>query len=250
MSSFGKKNDKGTILVTGANGSLGSGIVARIVSTTETAHYHGIYGVRNAKAAPTLKAALETGKFIHSHSYDIVSLELNNLANVRAVAASINGRVESGEIPPIRALVLNAGFLEFLEHTWTDDGFDMTFASNYLGHWLLAVLLLQSMDTQAGRIVIIGSESHDPFNSKNKSSFSEEKWMTFFNEDGCDPIARGTWSSTKDDPTFHSLVNWIFSNPLLLGRRNHPQDRSVTERSLDSGFRRYGASKFCLAMMM
>lgn len=197
-------NQKGTILVTGANGSLGSALVSRIVSKPETAAYHGIYTARNADAAPQLRSALQAGSLTGSHSHDVVSLELTNLSHVRSTAAAINKRVAAGEIPPIRALVLNAGYLEFLRQTWTGDGFDMTFASNYLGHWLLALLLLQSMDTEAGRIVIIGSESHDPHNSKSKAAFNQDKWMTFIDDNGCDAIARGTWSTTEEDPTFHS----------------------------------------------
>lgn len=216
MASSNENNNKGTILVTGANGGLGSALVSRIVSRAETAAYHGIYAVRNAKHAAGVDAALQTGKFAGSHSRDVISLELTSLASVRTAAASINDRVASGEIPPIRALVLNAGYLEFLEQTWTDDGFDTTFASNYLGHWLLAILLLQSMDFQAGRIVVIGSESHDPFNSKSKAAFNQERWMTFFGDDGCDPIARGAWSTTKEDPSLHSLVLPRFSVHLSL----------------------------------
>jgi NAD(P)-dependent dehydrogenase (short-subunit alcohol dehydrogenase family) len=196
-------NAKGTVLVTGANGGLGSALVSRLLSTPETAAYHGIYTARNAAAAPALRSALKKGKLAHSHSYDIISLELTNLASVRTAAAMINKRVAAGEIPPIRALILNAGYLEFLQQTWTTDGFDMTFASNYLGHWLLAILLLQSMD-KAGRIVVIGSESHDPHNSKSKAAFNEDKWMTFLDGHDCDAIAMGTWSTSKEDPSFHS----------------------------------------------
>lgn len=64
-------------------------------------------------------------------------------------------------MPPIRALILNAGVLDFGKQTWTSDGFDVTFASNYLGHWLLTLLLLQSMDKEAGTIVVIGSQMHE-----------------------------------------------------------------------------------------
>lgn len=65
-----------------------------------------------------------------------------------------------GDIPPIRALVLNAGFQDFGNQSWTDDGLDTNFATNYLGHWLLTLLLLGSVDREAGRIIIIGSQSH------------------------------------------------------------------------------------------
>lgn len=103
------------IIVTGANGSLGGGLVSRIVPRAETATCHGIYAVRNAKAAPVLSFVLQSGRFTDSHSHEVITLELTNLTSVRAAAAAVNARVASGEIPPIRALVLNAGYLEFIE---------------------------------------------------------------------------------------------------------------------------------------
>ena len=70
-------------------------------------------------------------------------------------------RVSAGEIPPIRVLILNADFQDLGKQSWTDDGLDTTFAANYLGHWLLTLLLLKSMDKEAGRIIVIGSPAHE-----------------------------------------------------------------------------------------
>lgn len=222
---------KGTILLTGANGSLGSKMASQIASTPELAAYHGLYAVRDANNAPVLRSALAqqhggrdtttTTSPSPSHAHEIISLDLTDLASVRAVAGSISARVAAGSIPPIRALILNAGYLEFTAQTWTPEGFDMTFASNYLGHWLLTVLLLGSMDRQeGGRVVVVGSESHDPYNPKGKGSFSDARFMEFMRDGRSEAVARGTWSPSADDPSYHG------------------------------GFRRYGASKFCQAMMM
>ena len=70
-------------------------------------------------------------------------------------------RVSTGQIPPIRTLILNAGYLDFGKQAWLEDGTDITFAANYLGHWLLTLLLLESMDKVAGRIVIVGSQAYE-----------------------------------------------------------------------------------------
>ena len=64
-------------------------------------------------------------------------------------------------IPPICVLILNAGFQDFGKQIWTDDGLDVTFTANYLGHWLLTLLLLQSLDKDSGRIIVVGSQSHE-----------------------------------------------------------------------------------------
>lgn len=206
MASSTGHNTKGTILLTGANGSLGSTIASQIVSQPELAAYHGLYTVRDANTAHSLATALHAGKYTGSHTYDTLSLDLTDLASVRAFAASINARVASGGIPALRAIILNAGYLEFISQSWTKDGFDTSFASNYLGHWLLTLLLLPSLDRQDGRIIVVASESHDPFKSKSQTSFNDPKWMTFMPEDTCDPIAYGTWSVSAQDPSFHRSV--------------------------------------------
>jgi NAD(P)-dependent dehydrogenase (short-subunit alcohol dehydrogenase family) len=217
---------KGTILLTGANGSLGSKMASQIASTPELAAYHGLYAVRDAQNAPVLRSALAARQQQQqrdaspSHAHDIISLDLTDLSSVRAVAGDINARVTEGEIPPIRALVLNAGYLEFTAQTWTAGGFDVTFASNYLGHWLLTLLLLGSMDREEGRVVVVGSEAHDPYNPKGKGSFNEARFMEFMRDGSSEGVARGTWSSSAEDPSYNG------------------------------GFRRYGASKFCQVMMM
>jgi NAD(P)-dependent dehydrogenase (short-subunit alcohol dehydrogenase family) len=148
---------KGTVIVTGANGGLGSAIVAKLASTPTLAAYHGVYTVRSL-AAPALRATLTSAP---PHDCDILPLDLTRLADVRAFAAALNARVAAGELPRIRALILNAGYQEFITQTWTADGFDTSFAANYLGHWLLTLLLLQSMDRNEGRIVVVGSLSHE-----------------------------------------------------------------------------------------
>ncbi|KAK0616092.1 hypothetical protein B0T17DRAFT_496732 [Bombardia bombarda] len=213
---------KGTIIVTGANGGLGSAIVARIASTPEFAAYHGIYTFRDASSPPpALESALQQNgpsKTI-SHSHEKLPLDLTNLAKVREAAATINARVAAGEIPPIRALVLNAAVQEFVTQDKTDDGFDIAFMVNYLSQWLFTLLLLQSLDKETGRVVVIGSLAHDPSAKQNARMFPDEKWTPILH-DSTDPIAKGTWSTTADDPSWNG------------------------------GFRRYAASKLSAIMMI
>lgn len=156
----GTANTKGTIFVTGANGGLGSAIVEQIVSQPELTAYHGLYTVRDATSASaaTLDDTLAGSP---SHQRDVLSLDLTKLDSVRRVAEAINARVSASDIPPIRTLILNAGLREFDKQSWTEDGLDTTFSANYLGHWLLTLLLLKSMDKESGRIVLVGGQSHE-----------------------------------------------------------------------------------------
>lgn len=158
----------GSILITGANGGLGCALTSHIASTPGLRTLHGIYTARNTGSATALDAALRgvrddshsSSPAPQGHSFEKVSLDLSRLSSVREVATDIKSRVESGQIPPIRALVLNAGVEEFATQSWTEEGLDLTFATNYLGHWLLALMLLSSMDRESGRIIWISSWSH------------------------------------------------------------------------------------------
>ena len=150
---------KGSILLTGANGDIGSAIASEILSTPDLASYYGLYAVRNIKTATQLSKVLQRSPPDHRH--DVVPLELSSLASVRALAADINHRVASGSLPRIRVIIVNAGYFEWTEQHFTDDGMDMSFQANYLGHWLLILLLLKSMDEKEGRVVVVSSSMHE-----------------------------------------------------------------------------------------
>lgn len=149
---------EGTIVITGANGGLGAAIVSQVATRHDLSAYHGLYLVRDADAAPGLQSALGGHP---SHPHEILSIDLARFDSVRHAAAAVNKRVSDGDIPPIRALILNAGYQNLSGQTWGTDGLDPTFTVNYLGHWLLVLLLLKSMDKNAGRIVVVGSQVHE-----------------------------------------------------------------------------------------
>ena len=82
--------------------------------------------------------------------YDIFLLDLSNFSSLRETAAAINGRFYP-----------SPGYRETSRQTWTEDDFDTAFASDYLSHWLLTVLLLQSMNRKTGRVVVVGGMVHE-----------------------------------------------------------------------------------------
>ncbi|KAK4211991.1 hypothetical protein QBC37DRAFT_425757 [Rhypophila decipiens] len=219
----------GSILVTGANGGLGSAVVKQIASSPKLSAYCGLYTVRNAANAPALTAALQAPAASRSHKYDILSLDLTRLQHIRQLAEGINAGVSAGQIPPIRALILNAGWLDCGKQVFTEDGLDGVFAANYMGHWLLVLLLLQSMDKEAGRIIVLGSQSHDPHDPRNNSSgaFVDKQYKTVIHADSdIEAIAKGSWSTGIT-----------------------PKDASSLD-AFRAGFRRYSAAKlFCIMMM-
>lgn len=157
MTNLSKVQPEGTLLLTGANGGIAIGFVKQFLTSHYKTSIKGYYSVRNPSKADALRSVLAASE-TQGHDYEVAALDMGSFQSVRTAAQDINERVASGSLPPIRALVLNAGVQETTLN-FTDDGIERTFAVNYLHQFLLVLLLLQSMDKEHGRIVVIGSTS-------------------------------------------------------------------------------------------
>src|SRR6201994_447641 len=135
-----------TALITGANAGIGKEVARQLALRPE---FGRIYlACRNAERARTAKAELETetGRTI----FDIVLMDIADLASVRAGLADIDGSVD--------ALVMNAGVIGPQTFGLTADGVTTVFATNVLGHAALLEGLLA--EGRLGEVaVFVGSEA-------------------------------------------------------------------------------------------
>ncbi|KAJ3690350.1 hypothetical protein LUZ61_019514 [Rhynchospora tenuis] len=146
-----------TAIITGATSGIGA----------ETARVLAKRGARLVLPARSLKAAEEIKARILAESprseIMVLPLDLSSLSSVRSFVS----RFLSLHLP-LHLLVNNAGKFSH-EHAITEDGIEMTFATNYLGHFLLTKLLLNKMAETAaetgieGRIVNVSSSIHGWF---------------------------------------------------------------------------------------
>lgn len=84
---------------------------------------------------------------------DLVRCDLASLASVREAAAAVRRNY-----PPLGLLINNAGLVSTRRRT-SVDGFELTFATNHLGPFLLTALLSDHLD-KAARIVMVASRIH------------------------------------------------------------------------------------------
>ena len=84
---------------------------------------------------------------------EVVRCDLASLASVREAAARVRR-----DYPPLGLLVNNAGMVSTRRRT-SVDGFELTFATNHLGPFLLTALLSDHLD-EAARIVMVASRIH------------------------------------------------------------------------------------------
>jgi NAD(P)-dependent dehydrogenase (short-subunit alcohol dehydrogenase family) len=86
---------------------------------------------------------------------DVVVLDLASLRSVRAAADEIRSRFSR-----IDLLINNAGVMA-IPFQLSDDGIELTFATNHLGHFALTGLLLDRLTaTRGSRVVTVSSNAH------------------------------------------------------------------------------------------
>jgi NAD(P)-dependent dehydrogenase (short-subunit alcohol dehydrogenase family) len=146
-----------TILVTGATDGLGRR-VAQVVAA-KGAMMMLLHG-RNPER---LKATLEElRRQTGSEKVNSYLADLSSLAAVRGLADRI-----LSEHDRLDVLVNNAGIIA-RERKESEDGYELTFAVNYLSHFLLTSLLLPLLkDSAPARIVTVASAGQSPLDFSN-----------------------------------------------------------------------------------
>lgn len=143
-----------TAIVTG--GASGIGLETARVLALRNARV--IIAVRNMEAGSQAKQTiLEENK---SARVDVLKLDLSSTKSVRAFVDNFNALDL-----PLNILINNAGVM-FCPFQLSEDGIEMQFATNHIGHFLLTNLLLENMKKTArstgieGRIVNLTSIAH------------------------------------------------------------------------------------------
>lgn len=148
-----------TVVITGGNSGIGYGCAAALVGSPGERPWHVVVASRNAGHAQEAVDRLAAAG--PRHTVEAMPLDLASLASVRTFAAELTDRVTSGDVPPLHALVCNAGVQAGTARTETADGFESTFGVNHLGHFLLVNELLPVLRPPA-RVVVVASGVHDP----------------------------------------------------------------------------------------
>lgn len=145
-----------TVIVTGANSGLGLWTSKYLLDL----NYRVIMACRDIeKTQKTINAFPEFDK---SKEFMIKKLDLADFESIRNFVENLS------DIENIDALVCNAGISYEGPFRYTKNGFEETFGTNYLGHFLLTNLLLEKYNLE--RIVMVSSELHNP---ANKSPFAK-----------------------------------------------------------------------------
>ncbi|KAM0069916.1 putative oxidoreductase [Helianthus debilis subsp. tardiflorus] len=143
-----------TAIITGPTSGIG-------LETTRVLALRGVHVImaaRNLEAARKCKETIIKG--CPSATIDVMELDVSSLESVTKFA---NEYISKGL--PLNILICNAGVM-VPPFSLSKDGIESQFATNYLGHFHLTNLLLDTMKNtarscgQEGRIVLVSSSAH------------------------------------------------------------------------------------------
>jgi NAD(P)-dependent dehydrogenase (short-subunit alcohol dehydrogenase family) len=149
-----------TAIVTGANSGIGRAAATALAEKGARV----VLAVRNIDKGNAAAADM-------SGETEVRQLDLASLASVRAFADAWEG--------PIDLLINNAGIM-VPPYSHTEDGFEMQFGTNHLGHFALTNLLLEHV---TGRVVTVSSTGHRmgtiDFNDLNWERKPYKAWRAY-----------------------------------------------------------------------
>ncbi|MDE2404768.1 MAG: SDR family NAD(P)-dependent oxidoreductase [Sphingomonadales bacterium] len=132
------------VVLTGATSGIGTATARALAGTGADL----VLGVRRIDAGRALAAELSgdaRGRIVAAE------LDLADPASVRRFAGIIDG--------PVDVLIANAGVSKTPD-AHLPNGLDVRFATNHLGHFLLAHMLLAQMTRRGCRLVVLSSAAH------------------------------------------------------------------------------------------
>ncbi|MDU5949503.1 MAG: SDR family NAD(P)-dependent oxidoreductase [Paenibacillus macerans] len=218
-----------TILITGGHGGIGLECSKQLASGY---HLNLVLAGRSLERMEPIARELRT---TYGIKVSTIKPDTSSLASVRSAAAQCHTMLDNGEIDSLQGIVCNAGVCLGGPVSYSVDGYEETFATNYLGHFLLVELLFDRL-ADSGRIVYTVSGTHDPDTADGKvMGIAEPDAIALANtgKDGKKPISTSKFYPTtklcmilhayeldrrlkKSGSSIASIARTIFPNQYVL----------------------------------
>ncbi|KAJ9293202.1 hypothetical protein DTO271G3_7925 [Paecilomyces variotii] len=149
----------GTIIITGANGSLATPAVQLLLS--KYPEYNLLLTVRNPEAIKNILASIPRSQ---ADKVSVRQLDLADLSAVHDFATTVAEEIKTGKLPPLASIVCNAYYWNLrAKGELTGDGYEKTVQVNHIAHAALILRLLGYFSPESsGRIVLFSSDAHWP----------------------------------------------------------------------------------------
>jgi NAD(P)-dependent dehydrogenase (short-subunit alcohol dehydrogenase family) len=212
-----------TVLITGGHGGIGFECAKELATV-----YHCDLILAGRSQEGMTRAATELHE-ISNVQVTLLQLDTSSLASVRDAVSQCRRLLDIGAVDTLQAIVCNAG-RRFLDTSYSVDGYEQTFATNCLGHFLLVELLVNRVAPD-GRIVFTASGTHDPETTDGKmvgkAVDPNAVVLASTGKDGKKPIPSGKRYSTS------KLCTVLYSYEIA--RRLRKSRNSIASIAFDPG---------------
>ena len=147
--------DPGTLLITGPTGGLGRALTLDLLARAKENRPDLVLVGRPGKRLSEITDLARS----RGATTEAVPCDLSRLSEVRLAAAQVRDLLDNGAMRPLRSLVANAGIYPADTRITSGDGYQLTFAVNYLAHAQLIGDLVDSLAPPA-RIILLGSNTY------------------------------------------------------------------------------------------
>lgn len=135
-----------TFVITGGTSGIGYEDALALVQAEATVVITGRDAAKGAKTLESIRAVCKNAD---------IHFEILDLADLQSVA-SFADRIVS-RLPRLDVLINNAGVMTPPQRRETNDGYELQFGANYLGHFALTHHLLQLLSKSHGRVISLSS---------------------------------------------------------------------------------------------
>lgn len=191
----------GTVLITGPTGGLGWAATLAMARRPAAARPDLLLVGRPGHALTEVVAEARNA----GANVQMIGCDLGKLDDVRNAGRRVRELLQAGAVRPLHALVANAGISVADTRSASADGYETTFAVNYLAHALLIGDLLELFATPA-RIVLLGSNTYHQNIFRRVLSVPPAHWQ--------DPIELARPTPADQQATFTS-AGIAYSNSKL-----------------------------------
>ncbi|MCF8465676.1 MAG: SDR family oxidoreductase [Flavobacteriales bacterium] len=220
-----------TVVITGGNAGIGKATAIALAKKGAEI----VFTSRNEKKAT--EALLEIKKASKSENVSYVLVDLSSQKSVRKAAEELKAKC-----PKIDVLINNAGcYISDLQ--LNEDGIEMQFGTNHIGHFLLTNLILDNIKAaKKARIINLSSIAHKSTRGINLDDINYEReeyggWKSYSRSKFCNilftkELARRVEKDgitvnavhpggvrteiAEKDANWYTKLGWIISKPLMI----------------------------------
>jgi len=208
-----------TVIITGGNSGLGFECAKAI------AHAHqGWHIVLACRSNEKGRQAVDTiTSETDNKNVSMLQLDLASLESVR----NFVNEYQRVSYPSLKGLICNAGLLVPEGTQYTEEGYELTFGVNHLGHFLLTNILLNHF-VEPGRIIVVSSNTHNP--GVREGTMAPATYL------GAKKLAQPDTEQEltgRQRYTTSKLCNLLFAYEL--DRRLRKKEKNITVNAFDPG---------------